>query len=201
MGARVSVKLERPGFFPAGGGRLQVSIDPPSSLTPLELTARGDIRRKCARVILSHLPENIAKRELSVIEQELSWPKDHLKFEAVESSGPGNVVLIELESEEITEIFSAFGERGIPAEKVASQAVQQVRRYLETGVPVGSYLADQLLVPMVIMRGGVFSTIPLTSHTQTNMEIIKKFLSINIKVSNMEKNGSIIEVRKLRSYG
>jgi len=196
MGARVSVKLERPGFYPAGGGKLTVRIDPPGPLTPLELPKRGKIIRTCARALISNLPKNIAKRELSVIERELSFPKECLKIEEVEYSGPGNIILIEMESEEITEVFSAFGERRIPAEKVAIQAVQQVRHYLDAGVPVGKHLADQLLVPLAIMRGGAFSTMPLTLHTQTNMDIIKKFLSINIRVSITGKNFSIIEVRQ-----
>ena len=32
MGARVGVKLERPGFYPAGGGRIAVSIEPAEKL-------------------------------------------------------------------------------------------------------------------------------------------------------------------------
>jgi RNA 3'-phosphate cyclase len=50
MGARIRTKLERHGFYPAGGGRLRVEIDPVSTLAPLELLKRGEIAERSARV-------------------------------------------------------------------------------------------------------------------------------------------------------
>lgn len=62
MGPRVSVELERHGFFPAGGGCFRVVVDPVEKLQPLELLTRGEIRRRTCRVLLSNLPRTIAKR-------------------------------------------------------------------------------------------------------------------------------------------
>ena len=44
MGPRVEAVLERPGFYPAGGGRIVVTIEPPAmrTLAPLVLDTRGD---------------------------------------------------------------------------------------------------------------------------------------------------------------
>ena len=58
--------------------------------------------------------------------------------------------MLMIESEQISECFSAFGRRGVPAERVAIQLVQEVRDYLQAGVPVGQHLADQLLLPMAL---------------------------------------------------
>ena len=43
-------------------------------------------------------------------------------------------------------------------------------------VPVGEFLADQLLIPMAMARGGTFRTLPPSSHTTTNMQVIERFL-------------------------
>lgn len=43
MGAAVQGRLERPGFYPAGGGRFEASIEPAGSLGRLELMERGPI--------------------------------------------------------------------------------------------------------------------------------------------------------------
>ncbi len=51
--------------------------------------------------------------------------------------GPGNAVLVEIESEHASEIVTAFGETGVAAEAVASRAVDEARRYMAAGVPVG----------------------------------------------------------------
>lgn len=63
------------------------------------------------------------------------------------------------------------------------------------GVAVGEHLADQLLLPMAILKGGRFSTLPLSRHTQTNIEIIRKFLSVDISVQEGERRVHNIEVK------
>src|SRR5262245_13883144 len=74
MGPTVTADLERPGFYPAGGGKFQVTITPAGqSLGRLDLIDRGEIRARRARAIVAGLPINIAERELAVIAARLSW--------------------------------------------------------------------------------------------------------------------------------
>ena len=76
--------------------------------------------------------------------------------------GPGNVVLLEVESEQVTEVFSSVGRRGTPAERVARDAAAQAVRYLDAKVPVGDCLADQILLPFAVAGKGSYVTLPLT---------------------------------------
>ncbi len=96
------------------------------------------------------------------------------------SKGPGNVVLIEIKSQHVTEVFAGFGQKGVRAEKVADMTVKQVREYMDADVPVGKHLADQLLIPMVLAGRGIIKTLSPTRHTTTNVDVIKKFADINI---------------------
>ena len=59
-------------------------------------------------------------------------------------------MLIELEAEHVTEVFSGFGQINVRAEDVATHVLDEARRYLAAGVPVGEHLADQLLLPLGI---------------------------------------------------
>jgi RNA 3'-terminal phosphate cyclase (ATP) len=184
MGPRVSAKLERPGFFPAGGGRFRVAITPEKALKPLSLKERGPIKRKCACAAVSNLPLSIAHRELKVVAKKLEWPRQCLQAINIENAhGPGNVLTLEVENESLTEVFSGFGERGVSAEKVAARAAGQVLDYLSHDVPVGRYLADQLLVLLAIAGGGRFRTVPPSRHTLTNIDIIKCFMDVSIDVT------------------
>jgi RNA 3'-terminal phosphate cyclase (ATP) len=179
MGPTVTVKLERHGFFPAGGGRFTVNIEPVSQLKPFNLMERGEICSRRARILLSALPESIAQRELKVLKEKCNWPEESFCFEQISGAvGPGNIILIEIASEQITEVFTGFGERGMLAENVAANAIVAMRRYLTSGVPVGEYLADQLLIPMALARTAncQFRTMPLTRHSLTNIQIIEQFL-------------------------
>ena len=107
------------------------------------------------------------------------------------SRGPGNVVLIELESDNLTEVFTGFGQIGVRAEAVATHVLDDALAYLAAGVPVGKYLADQLLLPLGIgahlgAGGGAFRTLALSLHATTHIEILHRFLEIDAKV---EQNG------------
>ncbi|HEX5082896.1 MAG TPA: RNA 3'-terminal phosphate cyclase [Blastocatellia bacterium] len=186
MGARIEARLERYGFYPAGGGRFEIVITPVKRLEPIELNERGKILNRRATALVAHLPRNIAERELGVIHKKLSWRWEWLEVESITNSpGPGNVITLEIESENVTEVFTGFGERGVAAEAVADQAVVAARRYLASDVAVGEYLADQLLLPMALARGGSFTTVPTSRHTTTNIEIIRKFLDVEISAEQM----------------
>lgn len=182
MGPRVSVELERYGFFPAGGGCFRVEIDPVEKLRPLELLTRGEIRRRTCRVFLSSLPRSIAEREWQAVTGSLNWPDDCLNVpELPHGRGPGNVLMLELESESLTEIFTAFGRKQASSEHVANEAVTQVREYLKSSAPVGEYLADQLLLPLALTGRSVFATTRLTRHSTTNIDVIHQFVDVPIE--------------------
>ena len=185
MGPRVATVLECPGFYPAGGGRCTVRITPSARLEPLTLLERGEIKQRRARALVAHLPRQIADRELAVVRNRLGWSDDELETVVVDGDtpGPGNVLLLEVESEHLTEIFCGFGEVGIRAESIAEHASKEARRYLAAGVPVGMHLADQLLVPLALAGGGAFRTVGLSSHSRTNLDVVRLFSPTRISAS------------------
>ena len=112
------------------------------------------------------------------------------------SRGPGNVVMIELEAEHVTEVFTGFGQRGVRAEDVAMQALREAEEYLAADVPVGTHLADQLMLPLGIgaylgSGGGMFRTMELSLHSTTHLEILRRFLEIDVQVDG-EDNGNCL---------
>ena len=196
MGPRVEAHLERPGFYPAGGGRLSVNIEPASALASFELLERGEIRGRRGMVLLARLPRGIAEREVQHLVHQTGWDPSCFEILAVDSLGPGNAVLVELESEALTEIFTGFGEIGVRAESVAEKAVQEMRRYLVAGVPVGEHLADQLLLPLALAGSGAFMTVPLSLHAMTQIELIPRFLDVRIGVEREEKERCLVQVSR-----
>ena len=186
MGAGVTATIERHGFYPAGGGKFVVSINPTSQLQPLALLERGAIKNKAARAIVAHLPFDIAERELSLIGRKLELPGEALHGETIRTSpGPGNAVFVMVESQHVTEVFTAFGERGVSAEAVANSVIKEARAYLAADVVAGEYLADQLLLPFALAGGGAFTTLPLSQHSTTNMEVIQQFLEVKFEVTKL----------------
>jgi len=191
-GPHVTATLERYGFYPAGGGRFVVNIEPAPKLSPIQITERGEFKTRCARAIYASIPSDVAQRELAVIAEKLGWPVESLKAEPVRNSAcPGNILLLELESDALTEVFTGFGERGVQAETVANAVVKRAREYLVSGAPVGEHLADQLLLPMALAGSGSFTTTKVSRHAQTNMEIIGKFLAVEFAIASTERDVNV----------
>ena len=173
MGARVTATLERYGFYPAGGGRVRVRIEPPREFKRLQLEARGETKERRARAVVANLDRRIALRELAVIKEKLSWRDEWLHIEAVrESVSAGNYVAVEIESEHLTEVFTGFGERGVMAEAVAGSAANEARAYLASEAAVGEHLEA------------------------TNIEVIKMFLDVEITMEKISSRKWRVEVNK-----
>ena len=63
--------------------------------------------------------------------------------------------------------------------------LDQASRYLAHEAPVGEYLADQLMLPLAISAhlgcGGVYRTASLSGHSQTHLDVIRKFLDVRVR--------------------
>jgi RNA 3'-terminal phosphate cyclase (ATP) len=195
MGAEVDLALERYGFYPAGGGRVVVRVRPGTRPQQLALVEGGGIVRRQATALVVKLAENIARRELKQVHRKLNWSEDELTVATDDRAvSPGNVVMLEVEREQVTELFTGFGARDVASEKVANQAIEEAKEYLAVGeAAVGKHLADQLLLPMAMGEGGAFTTLPLTRHTTTNIDIIRQFLAV--KIETREIGRKVHEVR------
>ena len=184
MGVSVDGTLHRPGYYPAGGGHATYRVQPAKRLEPLELLSRGDIRRREITAQVAVLSSDIGAREVTAIAQALNWDRACGQVHRVKNAtGPGNVVMVDVESDEVTEVFSGFGEKGVSAEKVGEGVAREVKAYLAADVPVGQHLADQLLLWLALAGRGCFRTVAPTQHTRTHCEVIRTFLNVNAEVA------------------
>jgi RNA 3'-terminal phosphate cyclase (ATP) len=187
MGPSVTAELTRWGFYPAGGGRVECHITPAAALAPLEIVRRGKIRHCALLAVVAHLPLHIAKREIEAFVRQIDWPAKQAEAREIrDSDGPGNVLLAEIHGEEVTELFTGFGRRGVPAEMVGRHLADDVRSYLNARAPVGPHLADQLLIPMAMAGRGYFRTCRPSNHTLTNMAVVQKFLDVRIAATPID---------------
>ncbi|MDH7637349.1 RNA 3'-terminal phosphate cyclase [Sphingomonas oryzagri] len=175
MGPTVDARLLRHGFFPRGGGRIEVEITP-APLVPIECVERGALIERSACALFTGLPFDIADREIKVVRQSLGWSEREAYVRELPADlGPGNALLLEATFEHVTEVFSGFGQLGVTAERVARTTVGRMRGYLASGAFAGPYLADQLLLPFALAGGGRFTTVKPSQHSLTAADIIERF--------------------------
>lgn len=197
MGARVAIRLERPGFYPAGGGRFRVRIGPASELRPLVLEEPGELRERRARAYLSALPVHIAERELETVGVALGVPPEAREVVEVDDpAGPGNAIVVDVVRRHVTEVFTGFGRKGVPAEEVAGGAAEGAVRWEEADVAAGPHLADQLLLPLAMAGGGAFTTLAPTAHARTNARVVRRFLDVDVAFGELEEERWRVEVSR-----
>ena len=195
MGAGIELRLTRHGFYPRGGGRIEVDIVP-GRLSPIEAIDRGALRSVSATALFAGLPFDIADREIQTARKLLpDWPEDAFAVRQLpDEQGPGNALLLEAEFEQVTEIVTGFGRLGTSAESLARTAAQRMAGFLGTSAYAGPYLADQLFLPFALAGGGRFSTVKPSQHSRTAADIIALFTDRRFVFRQQEDGTHLVEL-------
>ena len=194
LGANVELTLRRLGFYPAGGGEIDVTVWPAEDkLQPLDLTDRGAKVESYAECFAPALPRAVARRELEHLGSALGWGGDQLREgPARQNEGPGNALVATLVYEHLSEVFTEFGEKGVSAEKVAHDLVREIRAYQTSEAALGPHLADQWALPLALavwkrQREATYTCTELTPHAKTNFEVIERFLPMKFTAASTDK--------------
>jgi RNA 3'-terminal phosphate cyclase (ATP) len=197
LGPRVKATLDRPGFYPAGGGAMRCTIEPAPLAPHFKLLERGRIVDVRAVALVANLPRHIGERELEIVRRRMQWREQDCRVvEDDRSPGPGNALMLEVEAQHGRELVSAFGERGVRAEDVAKAAVRELEAFLAADVPVGEHLADQLLLLLALAGGGSFRTLPLSGHATTQIDVMARFLPVKVAVTQVGDQAHDVRVTR-----
>ncbi len=169
LGARVESRMIRPGYYPKGGGEIELKVEP-SEMKGRESWPKEEHIRAIIRV--ANLPLSIAMREKKVM---LEHDIEDVSMVEEEAFSPGNSVTLwkGLKGSYVP------GEKGKRAEVVAKEAVDEL--LAEKG-ELDRHLADQILIYGVLAEGKTkFRTSEITSHFKTNSDIISHFTERKIR--------------------
>jgi len=185
MGVSAGAAIEKWGFYPKGGGRIQLKINPVQELKPISLVDRGSLKKIRGICAISSLPRQVADRQkvqaIKRIKRELQIDGEITVLDNVHSNGPGSFLFLLAEFQRVRAGFSSLGVRGRPAEKVADEAVDSLKDYFESDGCIDPYLADQLVPFMALAKGNSsFTTVRITEHLLTNLWVIQHFLDVTV---------------------
>jgi RNA 3'-terminal phosphate cyclase (ATP) len=183
IGIDAKLDLRRWGWYPAGGGEIHVVLTSQSALTgfvcekPVADTVIAGVST------VSRLPRSIAERQRSRVQERLSAagiPCEIVLEQDATALSPGTLVFLSLRGRAG---FSALGRRGLPAECVADQAVDELLGFLASGAAVGARLADQLLPFLSLASSPSSFTCPTVSpHLRTVAWTVQQFLPVKIEL-------------------
>jgi len=186
MGVSGEAVIERWGFYPRGGGKIQLKIDPVHELKPISLTERGLLKKVRGISAISNLPKHVAERQrehvLKRIQSELKIEAEITTLYDTPSNGPGSFLFLLAEYEKARAAFSSLGARGKPAEKVADEAVDSMKDFIESDGCIDAHLADQLVPFLAVAKGNsFFTTTQMTEHLLTNLWVTGHFLEAKLR--------------------
>ncbi len=202
LGTDVELNLRRLGFYPAGGGQVEVTVHPAGdALRPFDLLERGPLREAWAEAFAPGLPASVALRELETLGRALGWTDEQLRVGAArQNEGPGNAVLVTLAHEHVCEVVTHFGEKSLSAERVAKGVAGEVRAWQQGDAALGAHLADQWSLPIALaiwQRGGTaaFTCTELTDHATTNFATIERFLPVRFETAPHGRGFKVVVAR------
>jgi RNA 3'-terminal phosphate cyclase (ATP) len=182
LGLPLKLTMDRPGFYPRGGGRIVTHIPGGGCTHGLILNERPSMTRAAVLSAVASLPEHITFRQ---VEQARTWLETAGLMvdvrEEVWPSRPGTMLAVTFPEAPVPTLFFSLGARGKRAEAVANEAAEQALDYFHGDAPVDSHSADQLVLPLAFADGpSEYRVTRVTQHLLTNMAVVKRFVDRDI---------------------
>lgn len=194
MGCEIEAYLNSRGYYPAGGGEVDVIIKPCKKLNPVKF--EGKVEGIEGVVNIANLPYNIAERIKKSAEEELKkngFTAD-IMIEETEAECPGVGFVMWTKGK----IMGAdgLGEKGKKAEDIGREVSKKLIEEIKSGADLDERAVDQLLPYFALMDEEIsFKCKKLSKHAETEMWLIKKFLNVDFEVKKNELYE--IKVRKI----
>lgn len=185
IGFQITLYLESAGFFPQGEGKIHVKIQPTRDFSGINITQRGRLIQIRGISAVANLDRSIAERQRAQVVRHIGdkFLLNDIRIKNLRSKFKGTTICLICEFENSQCCYSALGELGKPAEKVADEVVAKILSFMKTDGVMDEYLADQLLIPLAVAKSSsCFLTPRVTRHLMTNAKIISMFLPAQILI-------------------
>lgn len=203
-GLKIDIDIQQHGFYPKGGAKAKCVIYPPKEkIKPLDLIELGNLDLIRGEIIITNQlrRSNICERVKRSIERQLKKNIKidiDIKYSFVNSYSPGIGLSLwaHSDTEAIISTGTIIGEKKITSEKLGIITANEILKYIKNDIPVDNYLSDQL-IPLMAYCSDLsrIKVLEITSHTKTNLELIKVFSNRKYSITK-EKNYSLIEFQE-----
>ncbi len=181
LGGQADLLSHRRGYYPRGGGEVEISIQPTSAWSPVQLSEPGAVERVRGIAHVSNLPEDIPKRMKAAALKRLHGIQDAKVEERVYPSedavGQGGALVLWAEREHTILGADALAERGKSSERVGEEAAEALESEIRSGATVDVRSADQIVAYLALAGGpSSFMVREVTGHLRTMAWLIPQFL-------------------------
>jgi RNA 3'-terminal phosphate cyclase (ATP) len=200
IGGAVDVLTERRGYYPRGGGRIEVVVQPTANLSSVSLSEPGAVRRVRGVAHASNLSDDVPRRMKSSAVRRIHGIDDvnveERNYRGPDAVGQGGAVVLWAETERTILGASSLAERGKMSERVGEEAAEGLAAEIASGATLDVHAADQLLVYLAQAGGqSSFYVREATGHLRTMAWLVPQFLPVRVEFQPV---GGLIRVKIVR---
>ena len=189
MGAEVRLVTRRRGFYPKGGGLVDVIVQPAGRLRPLPqliVSPLGDVHVE-SLASRSLRNSHVAERQVEGFRREFGGDVDH-RIEYLDTYSFGSILHAHAHTGDTKLGANALGKRGLPAEDVGAEAARELRKELDAAATLDIHMSDQILLYAALASGpSTFTAREVSGHTATAMALIPEFVPCRFVTEPLDK--------------
>jgi len=189
FGVSLKINVERYGFYPKGGGKVNVEVGGIKNLNSVRFVERGELKEISAFSIASKELQKakVAERQLSGLESVLGKIKGSYQY--VDTLSIGTSLLAITEYENCILGKDGLGEKGKRAEEIGREVGTELKKSIESNTCLDKFMADQILIFAALAKGtSEFTIEEFTDHVNTNMITCERLLNVRfVKEGNKVK--------------
>ncbi len=197
FGVRFTLSVLRHGFYPRGGGVVEVLVEPTKALTGASFPELSRVERVDGLSYCANLPSHVAVRQRAAAEEALRARGLRVGEIAVDTRTPaldrGSCIVLWATTDSGVLGSDALGERGKPAEAVGREAASKLIAEVDARAGVDRHALDNLLIYASLAEGrSLLASSELTSHAATVIELCKMIVGARFRWERTERGVRVL---------
>ncbi len=186
LGGQADLLSHKRGYYPRGGGEVEISIQPTAVWSPILISEPGAVERVRGIAHVSNLDEDIPKRMKAAAVRRLHGIQD-VKIEeriypSEDAVGQGGALVLWAEREHTLVGADVLAERGKSSERVGEEAAELLEAEIQSGATVDVHTADQIVAYLALSdRPSAFLVREVSAHLRSMAWLIPQFLERTVE--------------------
>jgi RNA 3'-terminal phosphate cyclase (ATP) len=186
-----TIEAIKQGFYPRGGGIVQIVIEPVVKLRATNLIDQGDVLEIKGISIAGSLPEDIAVRQADSAKNILTnkgMKNISIETASMNTYSQGTSITLWAECQNAIVGSDNIGRRGVRAEDVGREAAQELINSIQSNTALDKHMADQIIPFLALAEGkSVIKVEEITQHCITNIYVCEQLLKCKFDVDKVNK--------------
>jgi len=210
LGGKVSYDLRRRGYYPRGGGVVDVHVEPSPILRKI-----GSLEKGCGQIgtpivrgksHCSRLPSHVSGRQAlsakTFLQKQGVGSVDIVESYDNSSLDPGSSLTLWLEGDAIFVGSDSLGARGKRAEEVGREAADGLVSEIRSDAPLDSHMGDMILPYLSLCpETSQLKISRITMHLATEVHVAKQFGELEAELEGDVGNPGLLRIRRTADSG